>query len=76
MSTLAQRRQARETYKRVVQRSQPGQGVRFRALVKSIQMSGARNPEAIAAAIGRRKYGTQQMTRWAVAARKRRIRRK
>lgn len=47
-----------------------GTGARFKAVVKSA--AGARNPAAVAATAGRKKYGQKAMTRWSVAGRKRR----
>jgi hypothetical protein len=37
-----------------------GSGARFRALTKQLRARGARNPEALAAWIGRRKYGAKR----------------
>ena len=34
-----------------------GSGVRFKKLTKSLKRGGARNPKALAAYIGRKKYG-------------------
>lgn len=48
-----------------------GSGARFRALVKSIKHSGgARNPAAVAAAEGRKKYGAKRFAKIAAAGRK------
>lgn len=38
-----------------------GSGKRFAAVAAKAQASGARNPKAVAAAIGRAKYGTKTM---------------
>ncbi|MEW6096541.1 MAG: hypothetical protein AB1567_08455 [bacterium] len=76
MSTLAQRRSARRAYQKAGATSRPGEGKRFKALAKAARLGGARNPEAVAAAIGRKKYGQRQMTRWAVAGKKRAKRRR
>jgi len=72
MSTLAQRRAARKVYQRVVKTSRLGVGKRFAALKKIAELGGAKNPAAVAAIVGRKKYGKRQMTRWAIAGRKRR----
>lgn len=45
-----------------------GSGARFRSLVKSIK--GARDPAAVAASIGRKKYGSKKFARIAAAGRK------
>lgn len=37
--------------------AEPGSGERFRALSEELRLRGVRNPDAAAAAIGRRKYG-------------------
>jgi hypothetical protein len=39
-----------------------GQGGRFAAVEKSAAASGAKNPAAVAAAAGRKKYGQKKMT--------------
>ena len=46
-----------------------GTGKRFAAVEKSAQ--GARNPAAVAASAGRKKYGQKKMTQMAVAGKKR-----
>lgn len=57
--------------------SRPGAGGRFAALKAKIAARGkVRNPGAVAAAIGRKKYGQSQMTKWSVAGRKRAQRRR
>ncbi len=62
---------ARKAYIRAKKKYQPGQGGRFKALTKSIgARQGVKNPAAVAAWIGRKKYGQKQMTKWSVAGRK------
>lgn len=53
-------------------RWKPGlpRGEAFAALAADAAASGARNPEAVAAAAGRRKLGQAEMTRRAVAGRR------
>lgn len=52
--------------------SKLGKGTRFRALVSTLRREkGVRNPAAIAAAAGRKKYGTKKFQRMAAAGRKR-----
>ena len=49
-----------------------GSGARFRAVTKSIAARGnVSNPAAVAAAIGRKKYGNAKMQSMATAGRKR-----
>lgn len=49
-----------------------GSGKRFAALKSKLAKRGARNPGALAAYIGRRKYGAKRMARWAAKGRARR----
>lgn len=46
-------------------------GGRFQKLVKSIAKGGAKNPAAVAASIGIKKYGQKKMTAMAVKGKKR-----
>jgi hypothetical protein len=69
-------RAARARYERVRRRSRPGSGARFAALTEAIAArGGVRDPRAVAAAIGRRKWGARRMAQWAAAGRRRRGRR-
>jgi len=54
----------------------PGGGGRFARLVDRLRARGysEKRARAIAATIGRRKYGSKQMAQWAAAGRKRRSR--
>lgn len=47
-----------------------GSGKRFAALKAKLARRGARNPAALAAFIGRKKYGAKRMARWAAKGRK------
>ena len=47
-----------------------GQGGRFAAVEASARKSGARNPAAVAAAAGRKKYGKAKFQKLAAAGRK------
>lgn len=47
-----------------------GTGARFRAVEKSAAASGARDPAAVAAAAGRKKYGAKRMAQMAANGRK------
>lgn len=48
-----------------------GSGARFKALQGELAKRGAKNPGAMAAAIGRAKYGKVKMSKMAAAGRKR-----
>lgn len=48
----------------------PGGGGRFKKLVGKLKGK-VRNPRAVAAAIGRKKYGKKKMAKWSAAGRKR-----
>jgi hypothetical protein len=48
-----------------------GTGARFKAVEASARASGARNPAAVAAAAGRKKYGAKKMAKMAAAGRRR-----
>ena len=48
----------------------PGAGGRFAAMQKKLASKpGIRNPVAVAAAIGRKKYGAKKMASWAAKGR-------
>lgn len=47
-----------------------GTGTRFKAVEESVKLGGAKSPAAVAASIGRKKYGKAKMTKMAVAGRK------
>ena len=47
-----------------------GSGARFKAVEKAAAKSGAENPEAVAAVVGRKKYGQKKMTSLAVKGKK------
>ena len=65
-STIAGRAHAK-----VMARSRPGTGVRFRSMETQLKRKGAKSPSALAAYIGRKKYGKKGMARMAAAGRKR-----
>ncbi len=50
----------------------PGSGANFKAVEASAAKSGARNPAAVAAAAGNKKYGKPAMQKMAAAGKKRR----
>ena len=47
-----------------------GSGARFKALSAKLAKKGARDPKALAAAIGRRKHGKAAMAKMAAAGRR------
>lgn len=47
-----------------------GSGGRFAALKNKLSGKGVKNPAAVAAAIGRKKYGAKKMATWAAKGRK------
>ena len=48
-----------------------GMGGRFAMVAAAAKKAGAKNPAAVAASIGRKKYGAAKMTKMAVAGKKR-----
>lgn len=53
-----------------------GTGARFKALTKKLRSKGAEDPKALAAAIGRKKFGKARFQELAAAGRRRKQRRK
>lgn len=47
-----------------------GSGARFKAMKRKLAKRGARDPGALAAYIGRKKYGKKKMAKMAAAGRK------
>lgn len=47
-----------------------GSGARFKQVAAQARASGARDPEAVAAAVGRKKWGQKKMTALSVKGRK------
>ena len=47
-----------------------GTGARFSALTKALEMKGAKNPKALSAWIGMKKYGKAKMGKMAKAGKK------
>lgn len=47
-----------------------GQGGRFAAVAAAAKKGGARDPEAVAAAVGRKKYGAEKMAKMATKGKK------
>jgi hypothetical protein len=67
---LALSTKAKRIYEAKAKGTKPGTGERFKAMVEALKMKGAKSPEALAAWVGRRKYG-KQFQKMAVAGRKR-----
>lgn len=61
---------AEKAYEKVKARSKLGEGKRFRALSKALAAKGAKDPDALAAWIGRKKLGRKRMAGLAAAGRK------
>ena len=70
MSTLKQRRAARKAQKRTQKTAKLGSGKRFKAVERAAKLGGAKNPAAVAAAIGRKKYGAKKFARMAAKGRR------
>jgi hypothetical protein len=68
---MARRRRASSTTRR---KPKLGSGARFRSLKRKVARKGVRNPAAVAAAIGRKKYGKRKMAKMAAAGRRRKAR--
>jgi hypothetical protein len=69
-ASLAKRRATRKTQRRVQKTARLGGGARFRAVAAAAKAGGARNPNAVAAMVGRKKYGRKRMAKMAAAGRK------
>jgi hypothetical protein len=70
MSTLTERKSARKQYKRAAEMTKPGEGARFAAVEKAAKLGGVKNPGAVAASIGRKKYGKAAFQKMAAAGKK------
>jgi len=73
---LSKRRTARKAYEQARETSPLGEGKRFAALANAAEVGGARNPNAVAAKAGMEKYGKERMTKWAIAGKKKKRKRK
>ena len=62
-------KKARKAYEKA-KKKPVGEGSRFRAVVKAAKAGGARDPKAVAAAVGRKKYGKERFQKMAAAGRK------
>ena len=69
-ASLAKRRAARKNQEKVQATAKLGSGKRFAAVEKAAKAGGAKNPAAVAAAIGRKKYGAKKFQSLAAKGRK------
>jgi hypothetical protein len=70
MSTLPERRAARKAQEKAQKTKPLGEGSRFKAVEKAAKLGGAKNPAAVAAAIGREKYRKKRFQAMAAAGKK------
>lgn len=61
----------RKSATKKVKKAKLGTGKRFAKLEGELKDKGAKNPGALAAWIGRRKYGAKKMANWSAAGRRR-----
>lgn len=71
---MAKARRMPRTYKG--RSTELGGGGRFQMVADQARKGGARDPEAVAAAVGRRKYGAKRMAEMAAAGRRRRAKKR
>lgn len=69
--SLAIRRRRRKEQQRIQASAPLGSGERFRAVARAAAAGGAKNPEAVAASVGRRKFGAKRFAMLAAIARRR-----
>lgn len=62
---------AKERMKEYGKKAPLGSGKRFAAVAASAKKGGAKNPAAVAAAVGMKKYGVKKMTKMAQAGKRR-----
>lgn len=67
---LSRSTKARRIYEREAKGTKPGTGSRFKAMVDALEAKGAENPKALAAYIGRKKYGAEKFQEMAEKGRK------
>lgn len=61
---------AKKNYEKVKKQSKLGSGARFAAVEAAAKAGGASNPAAVAASIGRKKYGKKKMSKMAAKGKK------
>ena len=70
-ASLTVRRKKRKAAQRATKTAKLGTGKRFAAVEASAKAGGARNPAAVAAMAGRKKFGAKKMGKLSAAGRKR-----
>lgn len=70
-ASKATRKKLAAKQKKTQKTAKLGSGARFKALEKSIAAGGAKNPGAVAAAIGRKKFGAKKLGKLSARGRKR-----
>ena len=68
---LKTRRAARKAQKVVQKTATLGSGKRFKAVERAAKAGGARNPGAVAAAVGRKKFGPKKFAKLSATGRRR-----
>jgi hypothetical protein len=63
------KRQVRNEYDKA-KKKPVGEGSRFKAVAAEAKAGGAKDPDAVAAVVGRKKYGAAKMAKMAAAGRK------
>ena len=62
----------RSSIKQQISKPKLGSGARFKTLTTKLKKSGAKKPKALAAYIGRKKYGKEEMAKMTTKGKKRR----
>lgn len=70
-ASLTIRKKLRKAATRATKKAPLGAGIRFKAVEAAARAGGARKPAAVAAAIGRKKYGKKRFQAMGVAGKKR-----
>ena len=70
-ASLKVRRKTRKAAQRATKTAKLGTGKRFAAVEAAAEAGGARDPGAVAAMAGRKKFGAKKMGKMAAAGRKR-----
>jgi len=74
---ISQATALKEAHEKVMKRTKPGSGKRFASLkAKLAKKKGVKTPEALAAWIGRKKWGKKRFQAMAVAGKKRKKKKK
>lgn len=58
-------------HKNIIKKAKLGSGTRFKALTKKLAKKGTTNPKALAAYIGRKKFGAKRFAQLSAQGRKR-----